>query len=77
MEERAGSVINNLELIKVSDKSMESLLPFSSRSRLSLSSSARYDMINNSEITPPRSSLCIVVPFARARPIPTYGLIND
>ena len=57
--ERAGSVINNLELIKMSDKSMESLLPFSSRSRLSfLIGATRYDMINNFEIT-------LVVPLHR------------
>lgn len=68
---RAGSVINNLELIKVSDKSMESVVrcsfSLSPIDSLSLSSSLRrgYDMINNFEITPP--SLAPLSLFERDR----------
>ena len=66
---RAQSVINNLELIKVSDKSMETVVRGSfspSPGRLSFFIGAtRYDMINNFEIT--RAPSLRPCPFERDR----------
>lgn len=65
----ARAVINNLELIKVSDKSMEPVargsfsLPPRRPALFLRRRETRYDMINNFEITPPSLlSPCAVVP---------------
>lgn len=86
---RAEAIINNWELIKVPDKSMEScpvLSPSLSHTLRSFdcllrATRSRYDMINNFKITRrvvPAESLLHRRPSAKDRfAVPLTGLIND